>query len=207
MLREMDFVENDWAALFWAIGSATAILKGMDTPMKDLTYIHRKMQSFEKGICRRSILACAVNFLECVAFGSFIFIFPNPLQRIGSCLIVASTMLFFALHLYARRADTSSLERGSPDCSGSFRAKLARRGAFHFATNILPWVVPFIPGWGLFFCGLAISHPEIARHMYLNAAVCSIFIILGSLGPLLVLELVYKYKHQIDELDALQKAP
>jgi len=27
MLRELDFIEGDWAALFWALGSATAILR------------------------------------------------------------------------------------------------------------------------------------------------------------------------------------
>lgn len=27
MLRELDFIEGEWAALFWALGSATAILK------------------------------------------------------------------------------------------------------------------------------------------------------------------------------------
>ncbi len=27
MLRELDFIENDWAALFWALGSATAIFR------------------------------------------------------------------------------------------------------------------------------------------------------------------------------------
>jgi hypothetical protein len=27
MLRELDFIENDWAALFWALGSTTAIFR------------------------------------------------------------------------------------------------------------------------------------------------------------------------------------
>jgi hypothetical protein len=29
MLREMDLVERDWAALFWALGSATALFRGL----------------------------------------------------------------------------------------------------------------------------------------------------------------------------------
>jgi hypothetical protein len=32
MLREMDFVEGDWAALFWALGSATALFRGSEVP-------------------------------------------------------------------------------------------------------------------------------------------------------------------------------
>lgn len=30
MLREMDFVEGDWAALFWALGSATALFRRLE---------------------------------------------------------------------------------------------------------------------------------------------------------------------------------
>jgi hypothetical protein len=33
MLREMDLVEGDWAALFWALGSATALFKHLEAPM------------------------------------------------------------------------------------------------------------------------------------------------------------------------------
>jgi hypothetical protein len=32
MLREMDFVEGDWAALFWALGSATALFRRLEVP-------------------------------------------------------------------------------------------------------------------------------------------------------------------------------
>lgn len=32
MLREMDFVEGDWAALFWALGSATALFRRLGVP-------------------------------------------------------------------------------------------------------------------------------------------------------------------------------
>jgi hypothetical protein len=32
MLREMDLVEGDWAALFWALGSATALFRGLEVP-------------------------------------------------------------------------------------------------------------------------------------------------------------------------------
>jgi hypothetical protein len=32
MLREMDLVEGDWAALFWALGSATALFRGLAVP-------------------------------------------------------------------------------------------------------------------------------------------------------------------------------
>ena len=38
MLREMDFVEGDWAALFWALGSATAIFRRLEVPALMLSF-------------------------------------------------------------------------------------------------------------------------------------------------------------------------
>ena len=38
MLRELDFVEGDWAALFWALGSATAVFRRLEVPALMLSF-------------------------------------------------------------------------------------------------------------------------------------------------------------------------
>ena len=44
MLREMDFIESDWSALLWALGSVTVLFKRWEAPMTDpsevLSLIH-----------------------------------------------------------------------------------------------------------------------------------------------------------------------
>jgi len=46
MLRELDFIEGEWAALFWALGSATAILRQAVCSWR--TWISRKKASGEE---------------------------------------------------------------------------------------------------------------------------------------------------------------
>ena len=35
MLNEMDAIENDWAALRWAIGGAASLFRGFELPISD----------------------------------------------------------------------------------------------------------------------------------------------------------------------------
>jgi hypothetical protein len=83
MLREMDFVEGDWAALFWALGSAIALFRRLEAPMSNLSDISLRTQALMKKIRKRTLTGYTVCFVLVVAFGGFIFIFPNPLQRVG----------------------------------------------------------------------------------------------------------------------------
>jgi hypothetical protein len=90
MLREMDCVEGDWAALFWALGSATALFKHLEAPMSNLSDVLFRTRALMKKIRRRTLGGYAICFILVVAFGSFIFIFPNTLQQVGSGLTVAA---------------------------------------------------------------------------------------------------------------------
>ena len=70
MRREMDFVENDWAALRWALGSVSAILRGMNAPVANLAPLLRRAQSFENWMHCCNMVSGALHSLECAVFGS-----------------------------------------------------------------------------------------------------------------------------------------
>ena len=44
MSREMDFIENDWAALWWALGSTRILFKRQHVPLADLSGVPRAAQ-------------------------------------------------------------------------------------------------------------------------------------------------------------------
>jgi hypothetical protein len=100
MLREMDFVESDWAALLWAIGSVPVLFKHSEAPMSDPSAVFLRAQALTKEIGRRTLMGYGACVIVTVYFASFIFV-PNTLQRIGSCLAVPAT-LYLAYPLYAR---------------------------------------------------------------------------------------------------------
>ena len=70
MFREMDFIENDWTSLRWAIGSTRIIFKRRDVPLANASDIPRAAQSLTKKIRRRTVGGYAVTLLEIGAFGS-----------------------------------------------------------------------------------------------------------------------------------------
>jgi hypothetical protein len=203
MLREMDFVENDWAALFWALGSATALFKHLEAPMSNLSDVLSRTQALMKKIRRRTLGGYAVCFILVVAFGSFIFIFPNTLQQVGSGLTVAAA-LYMAYQLHESRNGKLPSETQPSACSAFYRTELERQRDFHRGPCFWSRLVIMIPGYILFCIGFAMAHPELAQG--LTAIACA-FIVLCIVAIPLNLRLSRKYQRQIDEVDALPKEP
>ena len=201
MLHEMEFVEGDWAALFWAIGGARALLQGSEVSMKNLTDVTWTLQRFEKQIRRRTVLVYVLAFGLSVCFGSAVFIFPNSIQRIGACLIIA-TLLFFGYQAYARRLGEMSRMAGPSALIESFRTELARQRDFHQGTWFWSRLIAILPGYLLFCEGMAIAHPETAPLVHW-IEVC--FVALAIVAVPLNLGLARKYQRQIDGLGILQK--
>lgn len=82
MLREMDFVEGDWAALFWALGSATALFRRLEVPALML-WLKRSLVALPLAV---AAVLTVLNFLayplrlplwpEKVATSGFLFFLP-----------------------------------------------------------------------------------------------------------------------------------
>jgi len=202
MLRELDFVESDRAALLWAIGSVTVLFKHLGSPMSDPTDVLSRAQALMRKIRRRTLMGYGACLILTVEFGSFIFAVPNTLQRVGSCLFVASA-LYSAYQAYKRRGDELSSETRSPACKTFYRAELERQRDFHRGIWFWSRLVFMVPGYILFCIGAAMAHTELARGY---AAIMTYFLlVVGIVAVPLNLRLSRKYQRQIDELDALPK--
>ena len=201
MLREMDFIEGDWAALFWALGSATALFKHSEAPMSGPVDVFSQTQALAKKIRRRTLKGYALLLILIVAFGRFFFVFPNTLQRVGSVLTVAA-LLYGAYQLYERRNRTLPSEPSPAACTDFYRAELARQRDFH--RGILFWsrLVIMIPGYILFLIGFAMAYPGLTRNL---AIIGACFIGLCIVAVPVNLRLSRKYQRQMDALDELPK--
>jgi hypothetical protein len=161
MLREMDFVENDWAALFWAIGSATTLLKHSEVPMSAPSAVFPKMQALMKKIRRRTAMGYAANLSLIVAFGRFFFVFHNTLQRIGSALTVAA-FVYWLYQVYEGRNRTLPLEPSPLASRDFYRAELVRQRDFHRGMWFWSRLVVIVPGYIVFLVGFATAYPRLA---------------------------------------------
>jgi hypothetical protein len=199
MLAESQFIENDWTALWWALGSIRILLKRQHVPLADLSGVPRAARCLTKTIRRRTLAGYVVTLSQCAAFGSFIFMVPTSMLRIASALTVAA-MLYMAYQLYARRVAQLPLEAGSAICV-FYRAELQRQRDFHRGLWFWSRLLGFLPGPILFCVGEAIAQPELARTY---AAILGGFVVLCIWSVPLNLRLARQYQRQLDELDALQ---
>jgi hypothetical protein len=82
MLREMDFVEGDWVALFWALGSATVLFRRLEVP-ELMPWFKRLLVAFPMAV---AAVLTVLNFLayplhlplwpEKIAGFGFLFFYP-----------------------------------------------------------------------------------------------------------------------------------
>lgn len=201
MLHEMDFIENDWAALFWAIGSVKLLFKRLEVPMGEPSDILRKAQKLETEIRRRTRVVYVISFGLLVPFVWFFFIFPNLIQRIGSCLIVVS-MLFFVYQAYHWRGrEMPRVEASTSALTSFYRGELERQCDFHRGLCFWSRLMSMIPGYLLFCIGLVIAHPETKVGI---AIVLACFFALATYAVPCNLTRARKYQRQIKELDSLR---
>jgi hypothetical protein len=169
--------------------------------MSNLSDVFTRTQALMKTIRRRTLVGYAVCFIVIVGFGSFILIFPNTLQRVGSGLTVASA-LYMAYQLYERRNSKLPSGAGLSACTAFYRKELERQRDFHRGICFWSRFVILVPGYILFCIGFAMAYPELARGL---AAIAGGFIVLCILALPMNLKLSRKYQRQIDEVDALPK--
>jgi hypothetical protein len=201
MLREMDFVESDWAALLWAIGSVPVLFKHSEAPMIDPSEVFSRAQALMKKVRRRTLMGYGICLFVTVYFASLLFTISNTLQGIGWCLSVAAT-LYMAYQLYKTRNGELPSETRPSACTDFYRAELQRQRDFHRGIWLWSRLVITVPSYFLFAIGLAMAHPEAARGF---AAIAASFIVMGIVAVPLNLRLSRRYQRQMDELDALPK--
>jgi len=201
MSREMDFIENDWAALWWALGSTRILFKRQHVPLADLSGVPRAAQCLVNRIRVRTRNGCVATTIVFVAYIGFIFTLPGSMQRVRSGLVAVS-MLYMAYQIYARRAGASPLENDSAAWAGFYRTELERQRDFHRGLWFWSRLAVSLPSFILFCVGGAIARPADARDY---DAMLAVFILLGIWSVPLNLGRARKYQRWLDDLEALQK--
>jgi hypothetical protein len=198
MSREIDFIANDWAALWWALGSMRILFKRQYVPLAGLAAVPRAAQCLAKTVRRRTIIGLVITLIEAGFFGYIFFGVSTVALRLGSALTVAA-MLYMAYQLYARRAAQPPLDTAS--ATFAYRAELERQREFHGGSWFWSRFIVFLPGPILFCVGEVMAQPDSARAC---AAILAAFLVLCGWSARLNLSQAGKYQRRLDELQALQ---
>ena len=201
MLAEMEHVEGDWAALFWALGGARSLLWAWNSPMKSLADVPGKLQRFEKTIWKRTVFGSLLMFGMSIWIGSLIFTLPNLLARVGAYLLMVA-IIYGAWQLYSKRLRRVSTAEGSDALVEGFRGELARQRDFHQGFYFWSRLFAMFPGYFLLCSGIAAAYPGAGGEMHRDEVY---FLILAVAAVFVQRRDARKYQRQIDELDVLRK--
>jgi hypothetical protein len=199
--RELDFIESDWAAFFWAVGSTKILFRRQAFRLADLSDIPRASQVLRRKIQLRTFAGSAVVLTEAAAFAWFTFANPHAIQRSGSALTVVA-MLFWAYQLFSRRPRAVPSEPSA--CARSYRIELERQRDFFRGSWLWARVVVVIPGIALFCYGGIIADPG-TKSVHLRLAVTFAALLLVAIPN--SLRISRTFQRQLDDLEAVLREP
>ena len=167
-----------------------------NTPMP-LEEIRRRAKQFEKRIARRNMREYIAGAAGIVIFTVYLFIFPNPVARTGSALVIAGS-LFVMWQLYRRATPATLPAELAWTASLQFHRRELVRQRDLLRSVWLWYLAPFVPGIVVFGMGV---HPRHSPASWWNAIpFLSIFIV--------VMWLNYRAAKGLDrkiaELDSLE---
>ena len=124
---------------------------------RPLEEIRRKAQQFEKRIQRRNLREYIAGGAGIVIFTVYLFIFPSPVARTGSALIIAGALC--VLYQIYKRATAGALpEALALTASLQFHRRELVRQRDLLRSVWLWYVGPFVPGIVVFGMGVSPRH-------------------------------------------------
>ena len=165
--------------------------------------LQRKAERFEAALRRRSRMLYAICGGEIVAFGYFLTIVSNPVQRIGALLTIVG-MTFLAYQIWSHQVNMRAIAAAmyADPAVIFYRGLLERSRDFHRGVWFWSRLLAIMPGPLVFTYGAKQADPTDWSHYVAAAA----FILFGLLAiPLNVKIAAGKFQKKLDTLDRLTR--
>jgi hypothetical protein len=201
MRRELDFIESDWAAFLWALGSTKILFRRQTFRLADLSDVLLASQMLRRKIKFRTFAGSGVVLTEAAVFAWSTIANPHFIQRTGSALTVVA-MLLWAYQLVARRPQAIPDELTA--CVAAYRIELERQRDFFRGRWLWARLVVVIPGIALFCYGGAIADP--ANSSVLAKIAATFFVLLLIAIPNSA-RMSRNFQRQLDDLQSVQENP
>lgn len=158
VLCEIDFIESDWAALSWALGSTRILFTRPEIPFGDSGATPWPIEDLARKVRRRTVFGYTLASTMTVAFAYLFYIASSAAQRAGCCLGIVA-MFYTWLQLFTLRARHDWPKRISSS-SFSYRNELRRQRDFYRGFRFWSRISVVVCGFVLFCLGGVTSHPE-----------------------------------------------
>jgi len=199
--RELDYIDNDWEALRWAVGSTTVLLAGRRSasPITSLEQVPLLAKCVARQVRMRTAFCFVVVFLHVTCWSFLIHTVDSRTLRAGIGLLTVS-LTIIVIQAYLRRW------RGLPNSgdASSLRTELVRQREFHSGGWLAMRLYSAMPSFLLLSCGIWSSEPSLSNALVALACAC-FFAFALTWGTKLQLRTADAFQRQIDALDSLQQ--
>jgi len=127
--------------------------------------IRADADKFQSAVRRRNRVEYAALVFVIAVFGAYIWIFPTPLMRLGSLLIIAAAIFMIVRIHFRASANPIPSHQSFMDYIARYREEL-RRQQSALRTVWLWYLAPWVPGIGVFTIGIN----QLLKHMLGNRA-------------------------------------
>jgi hypothetical protein len=198
---EMEFIESDWAALRWALGSAKVLFRCYDAaPLKTLSGVPMAMQRLAQQTSEKSRLCCICLILEALFFAHQLWHIHNPVRRTGIYLVIAA-LAYCAAQILARRGRRVPQHSDLAAQIVHYRGELEREWRFHSGMWLWSRMVLLVGALAVLMVAGAIAAPTSIPRAVSNGIVLIGIMIVGTA---LNRRKAAKFQRRIEELDTLR---
>jgi hypothetical protein len=202
MLREMDFVEGDWAALRWSVGSAASLFRRFEVPLSAPGGVLERTHVLGRTIDRRTIVGGFICVIVLAGFVWNAIHHVNTLQLVACGLIIVASVYMLG-QIYLRRRGTPPVNGTPGECMDYYREELVRQRDYHRGAWLWTRLVLLFPSCFLFF--YATPLPPYPAGLSIKYVVMASFVFMAIPSASANLKQARNYQGQIDELDELRK--
>jgi hypothetical protein len=164
--------------------------------------IHRKIETMNRKVRRRTIDGYLVCAILIVFFVGWMFVGMSSLQTLGAVLTIIGLGYLVWQIRQNRFRGAATGDAGNKASLDHLRTELARQRDFHRGATFWWRMLVFVPGPLVFFAGFAQAHPEVVRTIRYETIA---FVVLAIAAIPLNLWMARGYQRQIDELSRLQE--
>jgi hypothetical protein len=202
--QELPFIQNDWAALRWSLGSTSLLFRPCrvsETPLAALAEVPQAADRLTKETIARARAICIVAVAEVALFARQLVHLHNPVRHTG-CLLMIAAFLYLALQVIVRRGRRMPPGVDLPAQTAHFRSELEREQRFHSGLWLWSRLVFFFGAILVYTVAGSIAPPTRIGGAVLGMATFSVGLFLSIRGNY---HKAAKFQQRILELDAVER--
>jgi hypothetical protein len=202
--RELEFIESDWAALRWALGSWKMAASCQNAPLTSISEVPRAARNFLLETRVSTVANRCSLLIMAASFSFFAAHTTRQASLLAWCLVIAAvTYLVCDIVHWGWRFSSGG---GLPEVAAAYRSALVRQqdrlsGAWYSSLMALSSAATAVGAYNVW-----LTKPSTSREIILpfTLAVCGFMGVILLAAKPVTRRLIAKYQRRIDELDALE---